>query len=103
MAEIGTSAVEPAVTPVDTVVDVNKLHLPAAVYDAIADGFNIRNGSIVRYLPGMTYHFLSATDQELLHQAMTKKVGVVFPDVLCRGVDDPEGYYNYSLLLEFSW
>lgn len=92
----------PAVTPKDTVLDVNELQLPERIYDALADGFEVLNRSIVRYFPDMTYSFLPAPDQVLLHQAMAR-IGVVFPAVLSRAVDHPDGYYSYSLLLEFSW
>lgn len=86
-------------TPKDTLVDVNKLSLPEEIYDALADLFEIRNGSIVRYYPYYGYTKLSNTNQAVLNHLLTEKARIVFPEV---SADKPVDHF-YSLLLEFSW
>lgn len=87
-------------TPNDTVVNMMDLNLAEDLYDTLADLFEVRNGSIVRYFPLSEYsNGLSPEQKAEFNRILQEQAGVVFPEP----ASEEDSQRFYGVLLEFSW
>lgn len=84
------------------VVDANGLNLSEDTYDTLADHYAVHNGSYHRYYPDDNWTYI-APDVKAEVNAALLAIGLEFPEVMYRPVGSPEGYFNYYILLHFSW
>lgn len=81
------------------VVEVNSLNLSQNGYDKLSDFYEACSDTYHRYYPDKSWNYLDEDVKKEVNLALQKCI--VFPDVMYRPVDHPDGYYNWYILLHF--